>query len=42
MSIPQDGQGGVCAMATAKPLVPDVPTENAVAFIETVCEQGGV
>ena len=33
------GAGGGYILGPAKPLMPDVPTENAVAFIETVLEQ---
>ena len=33
------GKGGGYVLGPAKPLMPDVPTENAVAFIETVLNQ---
>jgi len=36
----QMGAGGGYILGPAKPLMPDVPTENAVAFIEAVLNQG--
>lgn len=35
------GKGGGYVLAPAKPVMPDVPTENAVAFIEAALEQAG-
>jgi len=36
------GRGGGYVVGPARPLLADVPTENAVAFIEAICEQEGV
>ena len=35
------GRGGGYILAPAKPVMPDVPTENAAAFLEAVLEQAG-
>jgi len=37
--IEEMGKGGGYILASAKPLMPEVPTENAVAFIEAVANQ---